>query len=46
MSCLQHLQQEKVVSRIKTKQMKREGRKEGRKEGEKNEKRCAKQKEI
>jgi hypothetical protein len=28
MLCLQHLQHEKVVSRIKTKQMKREERKE------------------
>jgi len=41
MLCLQHLQQEKEVSRIKTKQMKREERKEGKR----NEKRCAKQKE-
>jgi len=39
--CLQHLQQEKMMSRIKTKQMKREERKEGKR----NENRCAKQKE-
>jgi len=41
MSCLQHLQQEKVVSRIKKKKMKR-GQRE---EGKRNEKRFAKQKE-
>jgi hypothetical protein len=41
MLCLQHLQQEKVASRIKNKA----NEKEERKEGKRNEKRCAKQKE-
>jgi hypothetical protein len=42
MLCLQHLQQEKMVSRIKNKA----NEKEERKEEKRNEKRCAKQKEI